>query len=429
MRRLILLSTTLSLLAAPAWADSLEGATIEDIIEVLHDRGLIDDDQRTRMVLKHQTEQGSALPSASEALFRDWHWSGDLRLRYEGFRYPTDSLGNRRSNRHRFRYRARLGFEKAVNGRISVGMRFTSGQDLANRTTNQTIGVGSDFDRDELNIDRAFARIELPSRGALSSQLVAGKIANPFYWKYGPDFMIWDHDLSPEGAALVASYPLSERTELIARLGGFIIRENNLRADPKVFAGQLGGTHSFGNGVRVGLRVSGYEWRTLDTLFVGRAAAVGNLPSAFDSRARIAEVYGFARFEPHADWPILGYATGARNFTADRAVLASVRTDDEDTAWGVGLEVGDRKAIAQLGFGYYRVEANAVVAQFYDSDLFDGRTNRQGWLAYLRKSLWSGVLLNLEYLDSDSIEDSAPFVTSATFAERRRIRTDLIFSF
>ena len=51
---------------------------------------------------------------------------------------------------------------------------------------------------------------------------------------------------------------------------------------------------------------------------------------------------------------------------------SSLQGGEEDTAWGVGLEVGDRKKLVLLGAGWYHQEANAFPAQYLESDMFDG---------------------------------------------------------
>jgi len=197
--------------------------------------------------------------------------------------------------------------------------------------------------------------------------------------------------------------------------------------------------------VELGGRISGYEWRSLDPAFIVRALANpsgrngGNLPSAFDGRARIGEASGYFRYAGFERWPILLYATLARNFTADHALLGGFGLDDERNAWLLGLEVGDAGELAKLGFGYGRVEANSLVSVTTDSDLFDGFTNRHGWVVYVRRALTSHTDLNVELFRSEELEDTGafagcgvacgPFVTSISDADRYRFRTDVQIHF
>ena len=448
------------LLVGRAQADEpLEGATVEQIIGILHEKGLIDEEQQERLLVKNAAERQKQLRTASVAasLLDGWNLYGDARLRHEFFDYRTDSLGNRRDNRYRFRYRARLGFEKTLSDRLSFGMRFVTGgtpSSSENRSTNQTLGDQKDFDSDSIWIDRAYIRWKLPQQGELRTTFVGGKIANPFLWKKGKDFVLWDHDVQPEGGALLFRHPLDERTELFSNVGYFIVDERSSSNDPKVIAGQLGATTEAGD-FELGLRGSFYAWRTLDSEFIGRAIDFGNLPTAYDrGQAHIGELSVFAGTELSASWPLLFTGTFVQNFSAedDTCIGRDTGIDgvpdtvdctgagagvpiglpssrDDDRAWGLALELGSSKKIAKLGFGYYHVEANAVVSMFTDSDLFDGFTNRRGWVAYGARKLGSATEFKFAVYDSDYIENDDAYLFSTTFSDRVRVQTDLVWKF
>lgn len=429
---LALVAFCLASFSMPIRAAAEEPGAVEEILAILADRGLIDESTHSELLRRHRHEQDAERGSASSSLLDGIDWSADLRLRYESFHYDGDSLGNDRDNRYRFRYRVRFGITKKVNDWVSIGLRLASGTDDP-RSSNQTLGEDEDFDPDAIFIDRAYAQIRLPERGRFAGEILAGKIPNPFLWKHGKDFVVWDGDVNPEGMALATSMQWSESSRLFAKAGGFVVDENDLSADPKVFALQMGGETELADGLGLGLRASGYEWRSLDVDFVTRAMAEGNLASGFDGRARIGELSAFLTLERSADWPVELYATTVRNFSADDAVLSGFPVGAEDTAWGVGLEIGNAKRFVKLGAGYFHVEANAVVAPFTDSDLFDGKTNRRGWIFYASRSLLPGVALNLTFSDSDSIKNTGgaagPFATSSADADRKRLQTDLAVSF
>jgi hypothetical protein len=443
-----------------AAGDALGGAAVDEIVDVLHTQGLIDEEQRDRILMKHHTEQVKARAerSVGQGLAEGWEFSGDLRLRYEAFRYDRDDTGVERDNRDRFRYRARFGFKKKINDWVKVGMRFASGTGSPT-ARNRTLGDAEDFDPDELFIDQAWAEIQLPRLGGIESRLEGGKIANLFRWKRGKDVVVWDADVTLEGGALLAKLPLGEDARLFMNAGYFIDDENSTSKDPYVVGVQLGGETKLGENLEGGLRTTGYWWRSLDADFAERAQASGNLPSAFDrGHARIGDVTAFLEFGGLEEWPILVYGTAIKNFLADDALLPSGTTadgdpigpllgvDEEDLAWGIGLEIGDARKWFKLGGGFFHVEANAVIAQFTDSNLFDGFTNRRGWVVYGSRQLARRTELKITFYDSDAIEDTGasrgcrpqaegdpnlcgPFGSSVENADRMRLQTDLVFSF
>ncbi len=198
---------------------------------------------------------------------------------------------------------------------------------------------------------------------------------------------------------------------------------------------QLGASRWLTDALEIGGRVSGYEWRSLDRPFIERAKLFGNLDSAFDGKARIGELSAYARFTAAADWPVLLHGSFERNFTADSALIGGVPTDAEDIAWGAGFEVGDATKNAKLGFTFFRVEANAIVATFADSDLLDGQTNREGFVAYASRKLGPHVELRLTFYDAEEIRSSSPFagslppINSLRGADRRPLQSDLLVNF
>ncbi len=437
---------------APVAAAADEGAAVEAIVLVLRERGLIDDAQQERILAKHAAERPKSLPAVAAVVDR-LTWNGDLRLRYENFLYQHDERGFEESDRHRFRYRARLGVVGQVNEWIKVGLRLASGS--TNPTsTNQTLGSGNDFDKEAIGIDQAFADIRLPLAEGVEAHFLGGKIWNPFVWKVGRDFILWDNDITPEGGALTFVTRPSESVSLFLHGGGFIVDENADHADPKVFALQLGSSGKLADGVAFGARVSGYGWHSLDTDFINRAQLsgtlgaasssvqnAGNLTNAFDSEARIGELSSYLSFASGADWPVTLYGTLAHNFFADDALILGVPIDQENDAYGIGLEVGDKAKWLKLGVMWAHVEANSVVSIVTDSDMFDNTTNREGWLFYASRQLLANTDLNLEIFSSDAIEDTGAsegcgsgsacgvFVNSISNADRVRGRVDLEMKF
>ena len=281
------------MLSAPVAAE--DTGTIEEIVAILRDEGLIDEATQQKLLVKHASEQKKKTSGVLGGL----EWNGDLRMRHEAFWYDGDATGTPEpDNRYRFRYRARIGFQKQLGDRIRVGMRLASGVG-SNRGTNTSFGEQPDFRPDDIFIDRAWVELRLGD-GPVNTRLVLGKVANPFLWRVGLDRLMWDPDVTPEGGYVQARRSFGERAELWATLGAFIVKENSgaigSKSDPKVFALQLGASRSITDALEIGGRVTGYEWRSLDRPFIDRAKLFGNLESGFDSKARIGELSAYARF-------------------------------------------------------------------------------------------------------------------------------------
>lgn len=416
---------------APALAD--ENPAVVETLAILRERGMIDEAKHAELVAKNQ-----AWETSHPSLLSRLEWSADFRGRLENFWYDQDDFGVDTDDRTRGRYRLRIGARAKVNEVVTAGFMLGSG-DLngsggENRSTNRSFGTGPDFDMDTIFIDQAYVELAVPTRflpEGMTLKNITGKQANPFLWKNGKDILIWDNDITPEGVAFQMTGLPAEQLSLFANGGYFISDENSSSRDPHVMGLQGGLGFLPVEDIDTGLRVSFYRWGSGTSDFQDSANSFGAV-SDFDGTDPIpndysvAEVGAYARFKYIEDWPVLLYGQFAQNVDAESIAGAG----DQDTGWGTGVEVGDKKKLVMLGAGYYRAEANFSPAQFTDSDLFDGFTNREGWLVYLARELFPNTEVNVTFFKDDAIEDGAIFaVPDAPSADRMRLQTDFVVKF
>ncbi|MCP3985089.1 MAG: hypothetical protein GY723_11920 [bacterium] len=395
---------------------------VEDVLEILRERGIIDEAKHAELVSKNQ-----AYEEENQGLLGRIEWSGDFRARLEHLWYDRDDTGSNRADRTRARYRLRITGKAKVNDYTKVVFRLASGTgDI--RSTNKTFGSGNDFDPDGIFIDRAYVEFKAPKTWLGEStgvKAIIGKTKNPFLWKNGKDYMLWDHDINPEGGALMVDHQFSDAMRAYVTGGYYVIDENSTSEDPHMTGFQGGVDYSPAELLDVGARGSFYSFASLNESFLGRSTAVG---AVTDDDYRVFELAGYLRYRGIEDWPVLIFGHYARNLDAGK--VSSFTGSDEDTGWGVGLEVGDKKKYLKLGFGYYAVEANFFPAQFTDSDLFDGRTNRKGFTLYGSKQILSGTDLNITLFQSNELRSGLPvFASSVRNADRLRLQTDLVVKF
>jgi len=425
--------------AAPG-AFAAEDPVVQDVLEILKERGIVDDGQYVELSAKNASYQ-----EEHDTLLGRIEWSGDFRFRFENFWFDRDPLGNNKSNRNRIRYRLRLQGKAEVNDYIDAVFRIASGEALnfdegGNRSTNRTLGRSRDFNLNGIFIDRAFLEFHTPSDWGvegLELKATAGKVYNPFRWKNGKDYMIWDGDINPEGIAAMASYDVNENLNLFLNTGYFILDENSSNADPHVWGVQGGVGATLAEDWKVGGRASFYSWRSLNSSFFGRSDRFGNVENGLNSgsptiRAAdlgVVEIGGYVRYEGIENWPVLLYGHFARNLDAHSSDIFP-DAGKEDTGWGLGAQIGSKKKFVALGVGYYHLEANFSPAQFIDSDLFDGFTNRKGWTVYGARQILPNTELAVTLFWSDVIDRSIPaFSASVPNSERIRLQTDIKVKF
>ena len=421
--------------AAPSLAE--ENPALVEALGIMRERGMIDESKHAELLSKNQKWE-----AAHPALLSRLEWSADFRGRMENFWYEDDPFGVDDSDRNRGRYRLRLGARAKVNEVVTGGFMLASGDfdeegsgsGCENRSTNRSFGSGSDFNMDTICIDQAYIELAMPKRflpEGMTLKSITGKQANPFLWKIGKDILIWDNDITPEGVAFQLTGLPAERVSLFANAGYFISDENSSEQDPHVFGVQGGFGFTPLEDIETGARVSFYRWGSDTSAFQESANSFGalSLPSAGDAIPNdysVAEAGAYVRFKQIEDWPVLLYAQFAQNVDAESIPGAG----KQDTGWGTGIEIGDKKKLVLIGGGYYREEANFSPAQFTDSDLFDGFTNRKGWLVWAARELWPNTELNVTFFQDDPIEDADIFeVPGAPSSERMRLQTDFLVKF
>lgn len=415
-------------LLAPLAASGAEPdeSVIREVLSILHARGIVDDSEYAGLSLRQERwESSQPGPSSIE-------WSGDFRARFEQFWFERNPAGLDLGKVSRARYRLRIQGKATINPWTSVTFRLASGG--FRRSTNQTLGRGPDFDPDGLFIDRAHLDLVAPEGfGPLGgrTRLRLGKMPVPFRWKNGPDSMLWDRDFSVEGASLAWDSAEVGGASYYARAAYLIAEVNAGARDPHVLGMQVGATLAPTADWEFGGRLTHYEWGSLDPAFLRRGVLFSNLPSGLNGSVdggggiSATELAAYMRWDAHEDWPVLLYGHFLRNHDAAK----QPGTGDEDLAYGLGVQLGRKRAVVRLRAGYFRVEANAWPAQFVDSPLLSGRANQQVYFFQAAREVLRNTDLELTLFIGEAAERGSAFGPSILGRDRILLQTDLIVRF
>jgi Putative porin len=394
-RRLILATAIAALfgtLATPALADT------ETLLEKLHEKGVLSDDEYEQMrtearaerrsqALKNATdvekEQKSkeAVASASKLKLPDAIKSmelyGDIRLRYEdriasSNARVTNATGGVLSSgdydRQRWRYALRLGVRGDVADDFFYGIRLetstnarsswvTFADDTANAPSaknSDTIGVGQVF---------------VGWRATDWLTLQGGKMPNPLYTSP----MVWDPDIAPEGFAERFNFKLNDSFSAFATLGQFQYLDvstpstNNSdvtigKQNLMIFAWEVGGAYKFAEdkslkaGVNYYTYSGGHAGSALTGNFTGQPTATatgnfnntGNASQVGTDNLEVVEIPFEFKF-PMLNHAAMLYGNVAKNLKGkDRATAAGLSAfDDQDKAFQAGFSFGS----ANLPYG------------------------------------------------------------------------------
>jgi hypothetical protein len=425
-----------------------EPAVVEEILRVLNEKGLLDEDEYSRLTARY-----TAAEKERQSLLPKLKFYGDLRLRGEGFVYDDSDT----SDQYRGRYRARLGVDAEVTDFAIVHFRIASSQTQNNsppggdsRSENITFGSQPDWGPGPIYIDRAALELNAPaawvplSDGKASVEV--GKMGNPFVWKPIRDLLLWDGDIAPEGAAVRVSGDVAKGLNVFFNGGYFIDDENSGSRDPHVIGMQAGASYKATDTFLVGGRSTWYGFRSIDANFIcrgvngnncngrpGSTVAGGNIAdgltgSTDDGEINVGEFGLYTTVSAFEDWPITAWVDYARNFSAESSALYDSGSDGN--AWNTGIVVGDRKKYLEIGFDYLYVEANAFPSQLIESDWIDGRSNREAYVFWLTRRLFANADLQGLVSFGNAIDDSLPaYQNSVSGADRIRFQTDLSIAF
>lgn len=323
--------------------------------------------------------------------------SGDLRLRHESFWRDTDP------DRHRERVRLRLGLKGSISEQLEAGVRLATGTNLDPVSTNQS--AQDIFDKKDFFVDQAYLKFSTKGLGPwemVPLTVWGGKFDNPFTYTS----LVWDGDLTPEGIAASVT-PTWGPVGLFATGGLFPIDEINADAeDPLLFGSQAGLTWAVAKdaseewlkNLKVKTAIGYYDYKNLESTFDNSSSNFGNtrhpgnatLLYDFDEVDLLGELSTVVMGKPVALW-------------ADYVKNAAVAKSDEGFQLGAKVGKADRPLAWEAGYFWQRLEADAVVGQFTDSDFGDGGTNRDGHVFHATLGTLKNSTLGFKWFVTEAI--------------------------
>jgi polyhydroxyalkanoate synthesis regulator phasin len=379
---------------------------------------------------------------------------GDIRLRYQGdffdennyypFAKPDkpDEVMNSLEDRHRARLRARLDVQanllddRETNvGKVKVGVRLATGNEKDPVSTNETLG--DYMNKDTIVLDRAYInwtyKPELPIWGKVPQiSLTGGRMPNPWFFSD----LVWDGDLNFEGFALDfrTDTMMENPWKGFLTLGAFPLQEVELSGDDKwLYGGQVGIAYERSMGLSAKLGVAYYDYRKIvgetndllrpqekdytAPLFQQKGNTLFDIDPSSGYKMALASDYELLNITGTLDYDfwfpvhIILLADYAKNLGFDQSEVsrrAGGTVPEETEGYQLGLTVGYpsvRYPGEWKGFLFYkRLEADAVLDAFTDSDFHLGGTNAQGWSLGGELGIYKNLWLSARWITTDEIE-------------------------
>lgn len=394
-------------------ANQAHAGEVDVLLKILVKKGILTETEAA--IVKDETKQTVAADLAAQKSYAVPGWvqktkfKGDLRLRYQ------DQRRKGKNDRHRGRYRFRLGLESEITDDILVAAGIaTGGSDP--RSTNQTFTNA--FETPDVRMDYAYAKYSPLSY----VDIYGGKMKRkPVLW--APSDLMWDGDINPEGAAVAASHKLSKHLDGFFNTGFWVLDESSSdSSDPYLKYVQPGLVFGLGNGIKLKTALTYYMFENVQQSTLDNSAGTNTL----DVNGGLAT--GFRTLHPAAEMSVKEPFDGIVNYASLFGEYATNLDDDfvsETDAWVIGMKFGDKKVKKpgqwQFKYMFKRMEMDAFPDIFADSDHFDGDTNTRGHEWIFNYAVAKNVVLGLDYYRTNTILGSD--------TPEHLIQTDIVIKF
>jgi hypothetical protein len=401
-------------------------SSVDALLNKLEQKGVLTVDEAkelkaenaTNSVYDFNTEMSSKFPMP------DWvtgyKLSGDFRGRVD------DQTGSNPAfvDRTRFRYRLRAGLTVSMKDNLEVGFRIGS-SDPASNTYNGSGGgsplsnnstIQDDFSKKPLYIDAAYGRWTPVNDGTWMLAGTFGKMDNPFMLTP----MVFDPDLTPEGAAAQTSYKFNDNQSVSFNGGAFVLDEEKTSAsDPVMYGAQLIWNAKWTSKIASALGVAAFDIVN-DNQLIANGTAGQTVPYINQGNTRNAAGVLTYNYNPviadaSATYTLDSFPLYAGAFPVKLAGEymnnPAAPANNEGFWGGVMLGKSGKKGAWDLAYRYEYLEADAWYDQLVDDDngafyqnAVASRSVSGGWFGGTNVK---GHLIKLNYSLTDSLTFTA----------------------
>lgn len=358
------------------------------LIDLLVKKGIIND-QEGEDLRAELSKDFAASPAGKlnlSAAMSELKLAGDVRVRYESRTGELATGDHQERDRFRYRFRAGLSGKMASNWSWGVRLETATGSRSSNVTMGDDAGPFAKTS-DAVNVGQIWAQWTPTPEWTFTG----GRMPNPLV----TTAMTWDADINPEGFAESFKRRIGT-VEYSATAAQFLYSaastQNAFGATPNVHDLFL---LAWQGGIKFFPTESATKFLQINPTVYQYAHNDNYNPAAFKgtfTAANAAAVNNLTVVDVPVeyDWvaatgvPVRVFGDFAYNIDGDDRAAKWGRPDldGENTAWQVGLQYGKaaNKGEWDAKVAYQSVGAFALDPNLVDSDIFDSRTNMQGFV-------------------------------------------------
>jgi hypothetical protein len=402
--------------ALAALAPQVHAQSSDALIDKLVDKGILSSDEAKD--LRDETDKDFKTAVAAKTGMPDWVTGyklyGDFRGRFEQFSADNSSL----VDRTRERYRVRFGVAVNMLDNMEAGFRLGSGdQKAANGSTNPSGNplssnstMQDDFSKKMVYIDTAYGKWTPLNSGGWLLAATVGKMDNPF--NFTP--MVFDPDLTPEGAAVNGSYAINDAHSIAFTGAGYVLdEESGSTHDPFLYGGQVMWNAKWNSKWSSSLGAGALAICSPESLTTANVPYV-NQGNSRTSTGGLRYNYTPLIADASVTYTLDSFPLYKGSFPIKLAgeVMNNPGAPDNNNGYWVGVTFGKSgaKKTWDLSYRYESLEADAWYDQLVDDDngAFYKNAPLAGSSGYYGGTNVKGHLVKLSY----SLTDSLTFSTS-----------------
>jgi hypothetical protein len=364
-------ATALMALASQTHAQS----SVDALLNKLEQKGILTPDEAQQLKIENKQDATNDFNTALNSRFPMPDWvlgyklSGDFRGRLDDVTTDNSSF----ADRMRFRYRLRAGLAITLKDNLEVGFRVGSGDaapgsgfagnPLSNNSTFQ-----DDATKKFLYLDTAYGKWTPISDDAWMLAMTFGKMDNPF--QLTP--MVFDPDLTPEGAAFQSSYKINDRNSLVLNGAAFILDEEKTSSrDPFMYGAQMIWNAKWSSKLATSLGIAAFDLVNPEMLTTANVPFV-NQGNTLKAGGSLADNFNPVIADASATYTLDSFPlyNGAFPIKLAGEFMNNPGAESQNSGYWGGVTFGKsgKKGTWDLSYRYEYLEANAWFDQLVDDD-------------------------------------------------------------
>ncbi len=396
---------------------------VDSLLDKLVEKNILEGWEAQEVRINTQEEVKSEISEGSHKTLPLWlqniKLGGDIRLRYQ-----TSKNDNLTYDRRRGRYRLRFFASTKVNEQVLAGFGFASGESSDPRSTNQTFK--DNFGKKGLYIDYVYA--EYYPCSWLS--IAGGRSKNPLWLAHD---MLWDSDINPEGMHLKTEFSPSSLVKIKNTAGFFILNESTANDDPYAqYIQQFISLRDYNSVFSLKASITYYDFRVAGKNALNYRPSIldGYLQSNTTSSGKYKYRYKPVTVDAKASMnlvqpikvPLL--SQNISNLSFFGGFVRNTAIGKNNSGWLAGISFGQEKVDDsgqfQFSFSQRRLEKDAWLDTYPDSDFYGGSTGVKGLEYILTLGVMRNFSIVFDYYDSVAI---------GTSKRERLVQADVNFKF